>query len=197
MKKLLIGVYLLGFSILPVRLHADAPADAMKSRINQVLSVLRDPALQGDAGKEAKKQKLRPIFDNTFDYVELSKSTLARNWDKLTPEQREEFQTLYKALLEKVYMNTILSYKDQEVVFGKERSLGPNRVEVSTKLLSDSKEIPINFRMVSKNGDWRVYDVVIENISLVTNYRSQFNRVLTKDTPQAMLVTLRKTVNGQ
>ncbi len=195
MKKLLIALSFLVLSI-PIQLYADAPLDTMKSCINQVLAVLRDPALQGESANEAKKKKLRPIFDNTFDYTELSKSTLARNWDRLTPEQREEFETLYKALLEKVYMNTILSYKKQEIVFGKERSLGQNRAEVETKIVSPDKETPVNFRLVSKNGEWRVYDIVIENISLVTNYRSQFNRVLSKDTPQAMLVSLRKTVDG-
>ena len=197
MKKLLVGLSLLIVSLVPIQAYGDAPLDAMKSRINQVLAVLRDPALQGESAKELKKKKLRPIFDNTFDYMELSKTTLSRNWDKLTPGQRDEFQDLYKALLEKVYMNTILSYKDQEIVFGKERALGPSRAEVETKVVSATKETPVNFRLVSKDGEWRVYDVVIENISLVTNYRSQFNRVLTKESPETMLVDLRKKVNGQ
>src|SRR3990172_6576894 len=139
-----------------------------------------------------KKKSLRQIFDNTFEYVELSKSTLSRNWDKLKPDQQKEFMQLYKALLEKVYMDTILSYKDQEVVFGKERALGENRVEVDTKLLSGSTETPINFRLISKNNQWWVYDFVIENISLVANYRSQFGRILTKDSPEKMLDNLRK-----
>ncbi len=194
MRKLLIGLNLLVLSMYPIQVHADVPLDTIKSRINQVLAVLRDPALQGESGKKLKKEKLRPIFDNTFDYVELSKSTLSRNSEKLNPDQRQEFEKLYKALLEKVYMDTILSYKDQEVVFGKERALGQNRVEVESKIVSESKETPINFRMILKNGGWWVYDVVIENISLVQNYRSQFNRVLTKDSPEAMLAALRKKV---
>ena len=195
MRKLLIGLNLLVLSMYPIQVHADAPLDTIKSRINQVLAVLRDPALQGESAKEIKKQKLRPIFDNTFDYVELSKSTLSRNSEKLNPDQRQEFEKLYKALLEKVYMDTILSYKEQEVVFGKERTLGQNRVEVESKIVAESKETPINFRMILKNGGWWVYDVVIENISLVQNYRSQFNRVLTKESPESMLAALRKKVS--
>ncbi|MBI4526123.1 MAG: ABC transporter substrate-binding protein [Deltaproteobacteria bacterium] len=195
MTKLLIGIYLLVFSLHAVQLYADVPLDTIKSRIHQVLVVLRDPALQRESAREAKKQKLRAIFNTTFDYMELSKSTLSRNWEKLKPDQREEFKDLYKALLEKVYMDTILAYKDQEVVFGRERALGQNRVEVESKLISGPNEIPIHYRMISKDGGWWVYDVVIENISLVTNYRSQFNRLLAKESPESMLEALRKKVS--
>jgi phospholipid transport system substrate-binding protein len=195
MRKLLIGLNLLVLSMVPIQARADAPLDTIKSRVNQLLVVLRDPAFKGESAKELKKKKLWPIFDKTFDYIELSRSTLSRNWDKLNPDQREEFTKLYKALLEKVYMDTILSYKDQQVVFGRERELGQNKVEVESKLISGSTEIPIHFRMVSKDGGWWVYDVVIENISLVANYRSQFSRILTKESPQGMLEALRKKVS--
>lgn len=195
MRKLLIGLNLLVFSTVPIQVQAGAPLDTIKSRVNQLLAVLKDPALQGESVTELKKKRLWPIFDNTFDYMELSKSTLSRNWDKLKPDQQQEFMKLYKALLEKVYMNTILSYKDQEVVFGRERGLGQDKVEVESKLISGSNEIPIHFRMILKSGGWWVYDIVIENISLVANYRSQFNRILTKESPEAMLVALRKKVS--
>lgn len=196
MRKLLIGLNLLVFLIVPIQVHADSALDTIKSRINQVLVVLRDPALKSESAKELKKKRLRLIFDNTFEYVELSKSTLSRNWDRLKPDQQKEFMQLYKALLEKVYMDTILSYKDQEVVFGKERALGENRVEVDTKLISGSTETPINFRMISKSSEWWVYDFVVENISVVANYRSQFNRILTKESPESMLEVIRNKVSG-
>ena len=196
MRKLLIGLNLLVLSMVPIQVHADSALDTIKSRVNQVLVVLRDPALKSESAKELKKKRLRLIFDNTFEYVELSKSTLSRNWDKLKPDQQKEFMQLYKALLEKVYMDTILSYKDQEVVIGKERALGENRVEVDTKLISGSTETPINFRMISKSSEWWVYDFVVENISVVANYRSQFNRILTKESPESMLEIIRKKVSG-
>jgi phospholipid transport system substrate-binding protein len=194
MKMLFVGFNLLVLSMIPIRVHADSALDTMKSRINQVLVVLRDPALKAESAKDLKKKRLRAIFDNTFDYAELSKSTLSRFWDKLKPDQQKEFLQLYKALLEKVYMDEMLAYKDQEVVFGKERALGENRVEVDTKLISGATETPINFRMISKNNQWWVYDFVIENISVVANYRSQFNRILTKESPETMLEDLRKKV---
>lgn len=197
MKKWLIGLHLLVLSTIPIQVHADTALDTIKSRVNQALAVLRDPALKSESAKEVKKTRLRQIFDSIFDYAELSRSTLSRNWDKLKPDQQREFMRLYKTLLEKVYMDTILSYKDQEVVFGKERALRENRVEVDTKLISGSTETPINFRMITKDGAWWVYDFVIENISVVSNYRSQFARVLTKQSPEEMLAALRKQVGSQ
>lgn len=197
MRKVFIGMCLLVVWLFPIQAHADSALDTIKSRINQVLVVLRDPALKSDSSKEEKKKRLRQIFDNAFDYVELSRNTLSRNWDKLKPDQQKEFMQLYRTLLENVYLDLILSYKDQEVVFGKERSLGENKVEVDTKVISGSTEIPINFRLISQSGDWRIYDFVIENISVVSNYRSQFGRILTKQSPEEMLASLRKQVSGK
>jgi phospholipid transport system substrate-binding protein len=192
MRKLRIGFSLLILSMVAVQVHADSGLDTVKSRINQVLAVLKDPALKSESAKELKKKRLRAIFDNTFDYAELSRSTLSRYWDKLKPDQQTEFTQLYKALLEKLYMDEILSYKDQEIVIGKERPLGENRVEVDTKVISEKLETPINFRLIFKNNQWWCYDFVIENISVVANYRSQFGRILTKDSPEKMLEDLRK-----
>jgi phospholipid transport system substrate-binding protein len=194
MRKAFIGLSLLGVSLFPIQAHADSALDTIKSRINQVLVVLRDPALKSDSSREVKKKRLRQIFENAFDYAELSRNTLSRNWDKLKPEQQKEFMQLYRTLLENVYLDLILSYKDQEVTFGKERALGEGKVEVDTKVISGSTEIPINFRLISQSADWRIYDFVIENISVVSNYRSQFGRILTKQSPEEMLASLRKQV---
>ena len=194
MRNLLVGLNLLVLSMYPIQVHADMPRDTIKSRVDQLLEVLRDPAFKGESAEETQKKIIWSIFDNTFDYIEFSKRTLSRNWRKLKPDQREEFTELYKTLLEKVYLGAILAYKDQEVVFGRERSLAQNRVEVESKIVSGSLETPIHFRMILKNGKWRVYDIVIEGISLVRNYRSQFRRILSKESPERMLEILRKKV---
>ena len=196
MRKLFIGLNFLALSLMPIQAHADSALDTVKSRVGQVLAVLGDPALKADSAKPAKIKQLRAIFDKTFDFGELSRSTLSRNWEKLKPEQQKEFTDLYRALLEKVYVDLLLQYKDQQVVFGKERGLGENRVEVDTKMISGSTETPINFRLVSKGSEWWVYDFVIENISVVSNYRSQFGRILTKQSPEEMLASLRKQVGA-
>ena len=191
MKKLSIALSLVVLSLAAVEVHADSGVDTVKSRINQVLAVLKDPALKGDAAKDIKQKRLRAIFDNIFDYAELSRATLSRYWDKLNPKQQKEFMQLYKNLVEKVYMGEILAYKDQQIVVGKKRTLGENRVEVDTKVISEKTETPINFRLIFKNNQWWCYDFVIENISVVANYRSQFGRILAKDSIEKMLEDLR------
>ncbi|HEX9444728.1 MAG TPA: ABC transporter substrate-binding protein [Candidatus Binatia bacterium] len=198
MRKAVVGIGLLILSLVPLQVRAESALDVVKARVNLVLGVLRDPALKADSPsvKEQKKKKLRAIFDQIFDYGEMSRAVLSRNWEKLSPQQQTEFSGLFKTLLEKFYADTILSYKDQQVTYGKERALGENRFEVETKLISGSTETPINFRLVQKNGEWWVYDFSVEGISVVTNYRSQFNRVLSKETPEGMLVNLRKQVAG-
>ena len=195
MRTLVIGLNLLILSMVPIQVQANTAVDTIKLRVNQLFDVLRDPAFQGEAAEELKKKKIWSIFDQTFDYTEFSKRTLSRTWLKLKPDQRKEFTQLYKSLLDKVYMNRILAYSDQEIVFGKERALAQNRVEVKSKILAGSNRIPIHFRMILKNGKWRAYDVVIEGISLVKNYRSQFKRVIKKKSLEGMLEVLRKKVS--
>src|SRR5690349_2174776 len=155
MKKLIIACLLL--IALPAAALADSALDTVKARVGEVLVVLRDPALKPDSAKEQKKKKLRAIFDDIFDYNEMSKATLSRNWEKLTPAQQKEFTALFKALLENFYAETILSYKDQQVTYGKERPLGENRFEVETKVTSGSTETPINFRLIQRDGRFWVY----------------------------------------
>jgi phospholipid transport system substrate-binding protein len=195
MNKLIIAGLLL--IALPASARADSALDTVKARVGEVLAVLRDPALKADSAKEQKKKRLRAIFDDIFDYNEMSKATLSRNWEKLTPAQQKEFTALFKALLENFYAETILSYKDQQVTYGKERPLGENRFEVETKVTSGSTETPINFRLIQREGRFWVYDFSVEGIAVVANYRSQFGRILSKETPEAMIANLRKQVAGK
>jgi len=195
MRTLVIGLNLLVLSMVPIQVQASTALDTIKLRVNQLFDVLRDPAFQGEAVEELKKKKIWSIFDKTFDYTEFSKRTLSRTWRKLKPDQREEFTKLYKVLLDRVYMSRILAYTDQQVIFEKERALAPNRVEVKSKIVAGSNRTPIYFRMISKNDRWWVYDVVVEGISLVKNYRSQFKSILKRESIEGMFEILRKKVN--
>ena len=189
-------IMLLLFS-LPV--YAGAPLDAVQANVNKVLEVLRDPALKADLAmaKEIKKEKLRLIYERMFDDIELSKRTLARNWNSLNAAQRQEFVLLFRQVLEKAYIDKILAYTDEKIVFERETVVSETQAEVQTKIVTSSKEIPISYRVLLKDGAWKVYDVVIENVSLVLNYRTQFNDILAKNTPEQLLEILRKKVKGQ
>jgi phospholipid transport system substrate-binding protein len=161
-----------------------------------VLDVLRDPTLKAESAKKIKKEKLEAIYGKMFNEGELSRRTLGRNWKKLNAAEQQEFIQLYQQVLEKAYIDKILSYTNEKIVFEKETLLASTQAEVETKVITSSKEIPIFYRMILENGAWKVYDVVVENVSLVQNYRSQFNDILSKNSPEQLLEILRKKVKG-
>lgn len=192
MKKLLAGLVTAFILTFPFYVHAGTPLETIQRSVNNLLATLRDPSLQGEAGKNAKRKKIEFIADSIFDYIELSKLTLSRNWNKLVPNQQKEFVKLYRAVLEKAYVDKILSYKNEKVLFKKESKLSEKKVEVQSEIVTQSKTIPIHYRMLLKNNEWKVYDVIIEGISLVKNYRTQFKSILSKKPPEGLLEIMRK-----
>jgi phospholipid transport system substrate-binding protein len=192
MKRLLVGFILLVLLIIPLHVRAGVPFDTVKGHVNEVLRVLRDPALQREANEEAKQEQIEAIADEMFDYVALSRLTLSRNWKKFNNDQKKEFVQLYRSILEKAYMDRILSYTDEKVTFGKETMLSEKKAEVQTHIITKSVEIPIFYRVYLKDGKWKVYDVIIEGISLVKNYRTQFRDILANNPPEEVLKILRK-----
>ncbi|MEE9910505.1 MAG: ABC transporter substrate-binding protein [Deltaproteobacteria bacterium] len=194
MKKRYIVFSLLMLFILSIPAYAGPPTVAVEATVNRVLEVIRDPQLKAPGAKEAMKQKLRVIYKDMFDEMEFSKRTLTRNWNKFTPDQRKEFVDLFEQVLERTYLDKILEYSNEKIVFYKETMIPEDKAEVQSKIVTSSKEIPIFYRMIQKSGKWKVYDVVVENVSLVQNYRTQFNEILATGTPEQLLETLRKKV---
>ena len=192
MKRLRMGFILLALLLIPLHVGAGVPLDTVERHVNEVLKVLRDPALQGEANKEAKQEKIEAIADEMFDYVALSRLTLGRNWRKFNGDQKKEFVQLYRSILEKAYMDRILSYTDEKVTFDKETMLSEKKAEVQTHIVTKSTEIPIFYRVYLKDGTWKVYDVIIEGISLIKNYRTQFRDILANNPPEEVLKILRK-----
>jgi phospholipid transport system substrate-binding protein len=177
--------------------YAGAPLDTVQLNVSKGLEVLRDPKLKAESAREIKKEKLRLIYNNLFDDIELGKRTLSRNWNNLDNAQRQEFVALFRQVLEKAYVDKILDYSNEKVLFEKEIMVSETQAEVQTKIVTASKEIPIIYRLILKNRVWKVYDVVIENVSLVMNYRTQSNDILEKNKPEQLLEILRKKVKGQ
>ncbi|MBM4145154.1 MAG: ABC transporter substrate-binding protein [Nitrospira sp.] len=194
MRKQGIALTLIILLIVPLSVHAGAPLDSVKGNINKVLDVLRDPALKGESGKKTKRQKIRSISDKMFDYSELSRRTLGQDWKKLNPAQQNEFTDLYKSLLEDAYADKIINYTDEKVAFSKENQLSEKTFEVQTTILTKKADIPIYYRVIQKDGEWKVYDVVIEGVSLINNYRNQFREILMNKSPEVLLDTLKKKV---
>ncbi len=194
MKRSLIAliIALVALRLSLVSVLAATPLETIKPQVDRALEVLRDPALKAESAKAAKEKKIWAILDSIFDYTELSKRTLAQHWKKLSPDQQKEFITLFGKLLGGVYMDRIIAYKDERVVFGKAINLSDKTAEVQSEVTRSSKPIPIHYRMILEDGEWKVYDVVIEGVSLVQNYRTQFREILTNKSPEDLLKTLRE-----
>jgi phospholipid transport system substrate-binding protein len=197
MKKQFGVLSVLIIFVLSIPVYAGVPMTTAEASVNRVLDVLRDAKLKSPAAKEIKKEKLRIIYKGMFDEIEFSKRTLTRNWNKFSPAERVEFVKLFEQILEKSYIDKILDYSNEKVDFYKESMLSDNQAEIQTKIITSSKEIPIFYRMILKDSKWKVYDVVVENVSLVQNYRTQFNDILGKNTPEQLLEILRKKVKAQ
>jgi phospholipid transport system substrate-binding protein len=180
--------------MLPFLAFAGVPLDTVKTNVNSVLEVMRDPKLKGETGKKVKEQRIVAAADKLFDFVELSKRTLGLNWNKFTPEQRREFVELYKTILKDAYVDKITAYTNEQVNFTKEVPLSENMVEVQSSVVTKSAETPIYYRVIKKDSEWKVFDVVIEGVSLISNYRTQFREILGNNPPEKLLDTLRKKV---
>ena len=195
MKRLVVALSLLLLVLGAAPVQAATPLETVRTEVNKVLEVLRNKSLK----EEAKREKLRGLYAEMFDQEELSRWCLGRNWNKLSEAQRKEFLPLFQQVLEKTYGDRILAYSDEKILFDREVPISKGRVEVQTRVITTkSREVPFNYRVFQdKSGTWKVYDVVVENVSLVMNYRSQFNEILAKGTPDELLEILRKKVKGQ
>jgi len=195
MKRLVVALSLLLLVLGAATVQAATPLEMVRTEVNKVLEVLRNKSLK----EEAKREKLRVLYNEMFDQEELSRWCLGRNWNKLSEAQRKEFLPLFQQVLEKTYGDRVLAYSDEKILFDREVPISKGRVEVQTRVVTTkSKEVPFYYRVFQdKNGNWKVYDVVVENVSLVMNYRSQFNEILAKGTPDELLEILRKKVKGQ
>jgi phospholipid transport system substrate-binding protein len=197
MKRQLAGLSILVLFLFSLPVYAGVPFNVVQVNVNKVLDILRDPKLKSESAKETKKQKLRSIYRGMFNEIEFSKRTLARNWSKLNAAQQQEFIQLFEQILEKTYIDKLFSYTTEKIDFYKESINSETQAEVQTKVITSTNEIPIFYRLILKDGAWKVYDVIVENVSLVLNYRTQFNDILAKNTPEQLLEILRKKVKAQ
>lgn len=180
--------------IMPFQGLAATPTETVENGVNKVIATLGDPAFKAKAKNEQIAQ-IGTEIDTIFDFNELSRRTLGREWRRMKPEQQKEFVLLFRELLQGVYADRLLAYSDQKVIFDKETMLKKGRAEVQSYLqTSDGKKIPLFYRLTDKSGSWKVYDVIIEGVSMVKNYRTQFREIITKESPDKLLKILREKV---
>ena len=177
--------------LLPLEVFATGAKDTVEVQINKMLARMQEPSFKG-LSRDAKIEEIEKIIEEVFDFQELSRRTLGRDWKKFTPEQQKEFIGLFQQVLQNVYADRILAYTSEKIEFGKETELKKGRVEVESYIITtDNKKVPLFYRMTNKSGEWKVYDVVIEGISMVKNYRGQFREILKTKKPEDLLQTLR------
>jgi phospholipid transport system substrate-binding protein len=191
-----IGVVLIFtvFLMMPLQGFAATAKETVETGVNKLLATLGDPAFKAKA-KDEQIAQIGKEIETVFDFKELSRRALGREWKKMKPEQQKEFVQLFKQLLQGVYADRLLAYSDQKIIFAKETMLKKGRAEVQSFLqTSDGKKIPLFYRLTDKSGSWKVYDVIIEGVSMVKNYRTQFRKILAKDSHEKLLDILRNKV---
>ena len=158
--------------------EAGVPTDQLKGAIDRVVKTLDDPALKGPDKVLDRRRAVRKIANEIFDFQEIARRSLARHWQALTDKQREEFVGLFADLLERSYISKIELYGGEKILYTTERTDG-DAATVSTKIMTkNGTEVPIDYRMHKRADRWLVYDVSIEGVSLVSNYRTQFNKII-------------------
>lgn len=180
---------MVGLSIVPG--HAGPPTEAMKTTIDEVLRIVRDQDLRHKDKTDERRQLLEKVVEARFDYTEMSRRALGAPWNQLTDQQKEEFVDLFRTLLTNSYADKIETYSGEGVQYINERT-EKEYAEVRTKVLSGKTEIPLDYRLINKAENWRVYDVVVDNISLVNNYRGQFTKILRASSYSDLVDQLRK-----
>jgi phospholipid transport system substrate-binding protein len=166
---------------------AGAPSDQLKMQIDRVLKVLDDAELKKEARAPERRVAVRKIANEIFDFGETARRSLGSHWQARTPAEREEFVQLFSDLLERSYISRVELYGGEKIHFLSDTTEG-DQARVQTKLLTRSgSDIPIEYRMHRKNNRWLVYDVIIEGVSLVANYRTQFNKIIRTSSYQELV----------
>jgi len=170
------------------------PMEQLKVSSDRVLQILDDPAFKPEAKLAERRKAIRRIADEIFDFEEMAQRALGQHWRPLSEAQRKEFVPLFADLIDRAYMSTIERYSGEPIQYTGERVEGDLAV-VSTKIIAkQDKEIPVVYRMLRHGDRWLIYDVSAEGVSLVANYRTQFNNVIRTSSYDELLKRMRSRI---
>ena len=170
---------------------AGVPTDQLRGAVERVLKALDDPSLKGQGKLGERRVAVRKIANEIFDFSEIAKRSMARHWQPLSEAQRTEFVGLFADLLERSYISKIETYGGEKIQYTAERMDG-DYATVSTKIVTkNGTEVPVDYRMVKRADHWLVYDVSIEGVSLVSSYRTQFNKIIQTSSYNELVTKLR------
>src|SRR5688500_12696464 len=169
---------LISYLLLPVASTAGSPTAQVRATVDRVLAIVRNPNPKSKAQIDAQRRQLVEVISPRFDFSEMAKRTLGRHWAGCTSEEQREFVKVFAALMGKSYADNIESYTTQHVLYIRE-SEDRNYAQVDTRIVAENgSPLSINYKLHSVDREWKIYDLVIEDISIVGNYRSQFHRII-------------------
>lgn len=175
--------------VLPTAARAGAPTDTLKQTVDQVIKILADPALADKP--DVKRAQVRKVAETIFDYPDTARRSLGQHWNARTPQQQQEFVKLFADLLDRSYISKIEIYHGERVKYVGENVDGDEALVKTLITTKQGSDVPVDYRMHLQNGRWMVYDVIIEGVSLVSNYRTQFNKIIQTESYDALVQRLR------
>ncbi len=187
---------LLAFGIV-VPVLAGEPTEQIKQTTDKIISILTDPALKDSAKDKEKKRLIREAADERFDWEETARRSLAIHWAKRTDEEKKEFVSLFSDLLERTYMDKIDDYSGEKVFYEGETVDGGYAVVKAKVLTNTDVEIPVEYRVRRKENSWLIYDVSVNGVSLVNNYRTQFNSIILKSSYKNLVKRLKAKISQE
>ena len=173
---------------------AQGPTDRVKLTVDKIIGILSDPALKTPEKSTERKQMVRKAVDEIFDWEAFSRRALATYWKKRTPQEKKEFVVLFGKLLERTYLDKVENYSGESVKYLGEKIDGKYAMVKTIVLSGSNTEIDVNYRLRNKKGQWFVYDVYIEGVSMVNNYRTQFKDILMKGSYQDLVKRLEEKI---
>jgi phospholipid transport system substrate-binding protein len=177
--------------------YAGEATQQIKETVDAVVDVLNNKELKKPENKQKRRKQLREIVNKRFDFEEMAKRSLGLAWNKRTPEEKKEFVSLFSDLLENTYINKIERYEHEKVLYTGERIEGSYAAVKTTIVTEKEVEIPVEYRIFKKGDKWEVYDIIIEGVSLVNNYRTQFSSIIRSDSYEGLVKKLRDKVKKE
>ncbi|NIQ39799.1 MAG: ABC transporter substrate-binding protein [Proteobacteria bacterium] len=188
---------LLGFAFLILTLvtafplSAGEPTEQIRETTDRIIALLTDESLDGDSKEEERRKLIRKAVDERFDWEEMARRSLAIHWAQRTDEERREFVSLFSDLLERTYMDKVDDYSGERVFYEKETVDGDYGVVDVRIITNTDTEIPAEYRVRKKENGWLIYDISINGVSLVNNYRTQFNSIILRSSYQNLVKKLK------
>jgi phospholipid transport system substrate-binding protein len=173
---------------------ADSVTDRLRPEIERVIQILEDPALKSDGRTTERRQAVRDITGGLFDWAEMARRTLGRHWDARSEAERAEFAGLFRQLVERAFMSKIEQYGGEKIVYAGEAVEG-DQATVRTRVQSRSGETGVDFRLIAQGDRWLIYDVVVDGVSLIANYRAQFDGFLMRSSYPDLVRRMRDRVS--